>query len=74
MKNTKKAGFLFLAALLLGLPLLCACSSNGDDPEVTVTTETVDNVIVIGNHTDRTGVASQAMSVITYAIEDMADR
>ncbi len=63
MKKSKN-GLFFLGILLLALPLLFACGDKEPSESVTIT---------IGNHTDATGVASNAMAVITTALGDTID-
>ena len=71
-----------IVILLLLLPWLTACSSEETpepnpslmtipEEEIAVSTEKV--TITIGNHTDLTGVAANAMSVITMAVKDTVD-
>ena len=76
---------ILLAVLLLTLTILAAC--NGDDgngtapPTTPVTTQPSPTKtippkpikIIIGNHTDVTGVSSNAMELLTIALEDTAE-
>ncbi|NQT72357.1 MAG: ABC transporter substrate-binding protein [Chloroflexi bacterium] len=66
-----------VAVLLLMLSLLVACSSGDGEnpssvPESTTVTESVPDVVVtIGNITDITGLASNAMSPINKGLDDI---
>ena len=76
---------ILLAVLLLTLTILAAC--NGDDgngtvppttpvttlPSPTKTIPPKPIKIIIGNHTDVTGVSSNAMELLTIALEDTAE-
>jgi len=72
--------FLLLLALVIVIP---SCSSSDDEatqPDIQPTTvptaspEPVEDVIItIGNLTDMTGVASNAMQIIDSALEDLVD-
>ncbi|MFO8102386.1 MAG: ABC transporter substrate-binding protein [Dehalococcoidia bacterium] len=64
MMKERKIGFFLLGILLLALPMLAACGDGEPSESVTIT---------IGNHTDATGVASNAMAVITMALQDTID-
>ncbi len=84
VRISSRIGIPILAVLLLALLLLTACSSDDDEepqpagiqPSGPSTIETSDEqkpvVITIGNHSDITGAASNAISVIDMALEDMA--
>ncbi len=87
MSNSSKNCIIILGIMLLVMAPLAACSSSEDSQPVTQPTGEVDIpvasseptivnervIITIGNHTDLTGVAANAMSVITMALKDTAD-
>ncbi len=76
MQSTTRIGVIAIMILLLVLPLLSACNGgNGTKtPTSTTTTPTptpTEKVTVtIGNHTDKTGVASNAMQYVDLALAD----
>ncbi len=79
MRTATKTIIIMLLVCLLGLLLLTACDDGDDDektPAPTATsTENGDQVekvkITIGNHTDKTGAASQAMQVVDAGLADV---
>ncbi|MBM3133109.1 MAG: ABC transporter substrate-binding protein [Chloroflexi bacterium] len=74
MSATGKLALMMVLMLVLALPLVVACGNGGNKPESDISTETSEEarVITIGNLTDKTGVSSTALNVITMALEDMA--
>lgn len=78
MKSPITIGVIAVMVLLMALPLLYACNGgNGTEkpssPTATTTptpmpTEKV--TVTIGNHTDKTGVASNAMQYVDLALAD----
>jgi hypothetical protein len=73
VKISVKLSILALFAGALILLVLGACDKNdGDDSTPPTPTANKDVVITLGNLTDKTGVASVAMSVIDIAVKDMA--
>lgn len=80
MKFPRKTIIIILTALLLILPVLTVGGCGGSDstkepPQTTDKTPPPNGekvTITIGNHTDITGVSSNAQIVITKALEDMA--
>ncbi len=73
----KKFGFLLLLFALLLVLGAMACGNSDETPTpkptLTPTAEPTREpvTITIGNHTDNTGVSSNAMAIITMALEDM---
>jgi len=65
MNIFNKPGGIFLAVLILALPLLVACGSAENE------TSAKKRVITIGNITDITGPASNAMSPINKGLDDI---
>ena len=79
MKTLAKITTIMLLVCLLSL-LLCAACGDGDDEETPITTATPtatpteppDKVkITIGNHTDMTGPAAQAMAIVDMGLVDI---
>jgi len=74
---------IMLAIMLLALQMLVACNGGGDDKEPTVPTDTPSTqptveppgkvTITIGNHTDKSGVAANAMQYIDMALKDVVE-
>jgi len=50
--------------------MICACGDSGNDGKTMMPADQKDIVITIGNITDRTGPAAQAMQYIDLALED----
>ncbi|NQT71343.1 MAG: ABC transporter substrate-binding protein [Chloroflexi bacterium] len=84
MRIAIRNGTILSLVLLLVLVLLSACGGNGDDndddatkPTVPTATQTTDQVtktkITIGNHTDKTGVAANALAYIDAALVDVIE-
>lgn len=68
MNTSNKLAFNLLVILVSTLILISACSSNDDE---TQSQEQKDVVITIGNLSDLTGVAANAMELIDMALEDL---
>ncbi len=70
MQSTTRIGVITIMVLLLVLPLLSACNGgNGTKTPISTTTTptptpTEKITVTIGNHTDKTGVASNAMGIL----------
>lgn len=82
MKTSGKLGTVLSLFLLLSILALVACNGDDGDGEedpapVTQSTETPptvgEAVITIGNHTDKTGVAANALQYIDMAMADIID-
>lgn len=80
MNTLNRLGILWLVFLLLAIPTLTACGGDDDDktpsPNATSTQngEPVEKVkITIGNHTDKTGAASQAMQIVDAGLADVIE-
>lgn len=70
MTKLKYSVFAVFIILLMLFTMHLACSSSNSSPTRTDPTEVPPVTITIGNHTDATGVASNAMAIITMALED----
>ena len=83
MKTSAKLGVIVPTSVLLALPLLISCGGDGVDTagplvqptdKQTLVSDPVDEVvIIIGNLSDITGPSSNAMTVITMALEDIVE-
>lgn len=67
----------FVAAIALMTAFILPMACNSDDEETPVTPSNPlprgENLFIIGNHTDLTGVSSQATGMINMALNDMKD-
>lgn len=79
MRSATKTTIIMLLICMLGLLLLTACDDSDDEEKTPTPTATstenggkVEKVkITIGNHTDKTGAASQAMQVVDAGLADV---
>ena len=79
IRITSKTTVILLSILLLTLPILTACSSSSDDDKKATIAGAATGppaepvTITLGNLTDKTGVASNAMSIIDKAVDDTVE-
>ncbi len=77
MMTKRNVGFMVLIVFLLALVLVISCNDEETEPSGNVTNGNGDVeeevVITIGNLTDQTGVAAQAIAMIDIALDDIVE-